>query len=62
MEGSGRSERMDTKLLDELDKIKFINRRTSYSKRISILLKYCSLEKRKFEKWLKEEVHNGRIK
>ena len=59
VDNNTRSERINIKILEELDKIK-VKRLVSYSKRIAYLLKYSNMEKIKFNKWLKEEINNGK--
>lgn len=59
VDNNTKSERINIKLLEELDKMKFVNSRLSYSKRITILLEYVNIKKTKFNKWLEKKIKNG---
>ena len=55
-----KSERIKLDILKKLDQMN-IDRKKSYSVRISLLLEYCGLDKKKFNSWLnKKEGENGR--
>lgn len=53
-----RTERIKINILEKLDKLKYIHRRDSYSKRIAFFIKYCKKDKKNFDRWLKQEVEN----
>ena len=55
MVSKDKSERIKIEILEELDKIKHINRKASYSKRIKFLLDFCSKNKKEFEEWIEKE-------
>lgn len=51
-----RSERINIKILEELDNLRFVNRKKSYSYRIALFIKYYKKNKKTFEKWLEAEI------
>ena len=53
-----KTERIKNSILNTLDKLKYVHRRDSYSKRIEYFIRYCFENKKQFEKWLEEEIKN----
>ena len=55
-----KTERIKNNILNKLDKLKYVHRRDSYSKRIAFFIKYCKKDKEIFDQWVKQEVENER--